>query len=382
MPVDNSGTNEVAHNLESNPKEDASLDSVNRTPHSNEQQTQERNIELACGNSESVQKVSVTERRTDQEENVKHHETVIESNETDARTDCKYPGNADVGVCPSNETMAVSADEHSCSQDIFSSPKPASRNLFDDMQKTILNRKEGDKSYSRQLSHLFNNDNLTSVSEKIKEVRNTETAVGESETNYNKGNIPQYSNNVSKGINSSFGGSDCANHSSIPTEAFKGTRDNKKDKDKSRNETADYSSVKLLAPTELDKTGKASSMDTVHDFTSPINSLNSSSETKSKLLKKIGEDAMEITETVVKKQKANTEAVLAVSETPTDSDWTINSSIDLDDFVNVKSRGRKRRSTSAKRRQSLRIAELSSQESPQSNNDSLLSDLYVSSHNG
>ena len=376
MPVDNSGTNEVAHNLESNPKEDDSLDSVNRTAHSNAQQTQERNIELACENDKGVRKELKGEGTiVDQRKNVKHFAIAGGNNETDTRAADEHLGSADLSVHPSNDIMAVSADENSCSQDIFSSPKPASRNLFEDLQKTILNRNEGDTSYSRQTSDLVSNDNLTSVSEQIKEVRNTAT-----ETNYNKDNISQYSNNVSKGINSSFGFSDCANHSSIPTEAVKGTRDNKKDKDKSKNETADYYSVKLLASTELDKTGKASSMDTVHNFTSPINSLNSSSETKSKLLKEIGEDAMEITETVVKNQKANTEAVLAVSETPTDSDWTIPSSIDLDDFVNVKSRSRTRRSSSAKRRQSLRIAELSSQESSQSNSDSLLSDLYVSSH--
>ena len=329
MPVNNTDSTEVTQ--ASNLTENASKESLKDIQHSNAQQESNSGLacELACENDKSVQKA-------DQDENVKSFDAVHESNTTDTKPDGIHSssGSAGVDVKP-NEEMAFGVDENSCSQDIFSSPKPTSRNIFDDIQKSVLNKSDLEVSSKRPaLIELVSNDNLTGVSEQFKDVLNVDTKVS----------VDELDNNNKK--------------NKISCDSYH--------KDK-----------------EVNKIVKGSSIDIANKFASPINSTNSASETKSKhakALKESGQVAIEITETLAKRPKEDSEVVLAVSETTTDSDWTISSSIDMDDFVNVKSRSRKRRSSSAKRRQSLRIAELSSQESSQSNSESLLADLYISSH--
>ena len=330
-PVNNTDSTEVTQ--ASNLTENAPKESLKDVQHSNAQQ--ESNSGLTCENDKSVQKDNAKNRKADQDENVKSFDTVHESNTTDTKQDGthSYVGSAGVDVNPKEE-MAFGVDENSCSQDIFSSPKPTSRNIFDDIQKSVLNKSDLEVSSKRPaLIELVSNDNLIGVSEQFKDVLNVETKVS----------VGELDNNKTTNILSNFN-----------------------DTDKVVNDVV-----------------KESSIDIVKKFASPINSTNSASDTKSKrakTLKESGQVAMEISETSTKKPKADSESVLAVSESPTDSDWTISSSIDMDDFVNVKSRSRKRRSSSAKRRQSLRIAELSSQESSQSNSESLLADLCISSN--
>ena len=387
VPVNKSDSNEVKY-VESHTSIDASTHSREQAKYLNERQTHERVTDSACEGNKGVEQYSIKEKTTDEGASVKPHVTTSNSNVSDTGANGKYSESAVLSVYHSDGLMAVSADENSCGQDIFSSPKPASRTLFEDVQKTILNRKDLDVSSDRLVtSEQVRNDTFTDVSEQIKEVQNIENAVHAmtcvSDRNVNKESICQNSDNYSfqsASDNSPFDGSGCVNHHRTSIYANKVSKDNDmKGRDKQNDKTAEYNSVNIPVDTDLDKTiGKASSNATVHECVSPINSLNSASETTSESLKGNGKDTIEITETLVKNLKANAEVVLAVSETPTDSVRTIPSSIE--DFVNIKSRCRKRRSTSGKRRQSLRIAELSSQESSRSNSDSLLSDFYVAHH--
>ena len=270
---------------------------------------------------------------------------------------------------------SVCASQNSCSQDIFSSPKSATRNLFEDIHRSFINRNDldlvKDCKMSEQTKHDNSSDDACHQSSGRNEntcktigKENKEPALLHSGADHDK-MLSVDSCNLGTDTRESSDKLKLAKmcNSKGDMKAANDTCSRKHENPLQYHVTENTNSVteSSLTDSEVSKSGKGITVSKsgLGRNSCRKNSRKSSGSVNGELDPKTvdNDDIVMLNSNI-----GPSESVLAVSETPTDSDWTIPSS--SDDFINVKSKSRKRKSkTQGKRRQSLRLAELSSQES-------------------
>lgn len=291
-----------------------------------------------------------------------------------------------------NTLETVSGSENSCSQDMFNSPKTLSRNVFEDIHKTVVNTDAlpvADKDIKSEMKWDEKSDDtccsISAASRDINKTLNKENAVPVVSSDSKKNDSSESKNfcdqnsdssppNISRDLKDSGQAEWCQNKKGSPVYTKKSREDTHSIKEQSALDCNITASDVVSTDTDLLQFDKVLDKTLVNKTNSPSSRLNNSrltNENFSFLLKK---------QKVSDEIKDSCESVLAVSESSADSDRTVPSS--SEDIINVKLKGRKRRSLSTrtyKCRQSLRIAELSSQDSlSESSSDTLQAEFFCS----
>ena len=270
----------------------------------------------------------------------------------------------------------VCASQNSCSQDIFSSPKSATRNLFEDIHRSVINRNGLDldkdcKIRSEQRKHDNSSEDACLPSSGRNEntcktigKENKEPALLHSGADHDK-MLSVDSCNIGTDTRESSDKLKLANMCNSKGD-MKAANDKCSKKHENPlqyhvTENTNCVTESSLTDSEVGESGKGISVSkSALERNSFRKNCRNSSGSANGELDQTTADNDDIV--MLNSNIGPSESALAVSEIPTDSDWTIPSS--SDDFINVKSKSRKRKSkTQGKRRQSLRLAELSSQES-------------------
>ena len=273
----------------------------------------------------------------------------------------------------------ASGDDNICSQDIFSSPKIPPRNIFEDIQKTVVNEKPNIRKGNdavvclRQLS----DDSLGEMRSKkvASEKENTQPAPHYTE----KESLNSLCCGDCHKIQKSSG--PCIHFELSKTEKDRNNVDcisgqrNEKGESKYKASLQYHFAENTKRVIEPDKKFAESYPKKIHSIAlvqkssvsknnSDVGTIRKFIETNSSgSLKEIPAETASTNNKIIarNKNKMDCAEIEIVLETTTDSDLTVPCS--SEEIINVKSRRRKRKSfTTTKERQSLRIAELSSQE--------------------